>query len=144
MKETELERITDIDVEKEVVNALERVGSQAICDIEKECGKYVAASVSVIGRMMPKALEVVYEILDGSHKNKAGDGVRLQAAKYILGVFGVTERRKVEHEHTDKDLPNKKLLIEEFKNELRKADEHRRLSGGDQETSETAILLEPL
>lgn len=133
-------------IKEEVDLALERIEGKALADIEKECSKYVAASVAVIGRMMPKALEVIYEIMNGNKKSNS-DATRLQAAKYVLGVFGVTERRKVEHEHTDKDLPNKKHLMEEFTNELRKElgkVEHKSIAGGNKESQEEPILIKPL
>ena len=48
----------------EIEKALLEVRKDAIEEVKSEVQEYVVGSVAVLARMMPKALEVVYEVMD--------------------------------------------------------------------------------
>lgn len=76
-------------------------------------------AIPVLGGMVPEALKKVYSIMQNGSKEES---VQLRAALFILGVFGITDKKKVEvPDEADPKNGATKQLIEELTNEFRKS-----------------------
>lgn len=80
----------------------------------------------VLGDMLPDAAGAIYDSLVG----EKCDRVRFDSAKWILGVFGISDKRQqIEVTHKDGDIASKKKIMEDLKDEFRRSLESAQFGG---------------
>lgn len=131
------------EIYQEIEGIRERSVRGILDDIVGKGEEYGLKAMGVMAEMVPDAAETVYEVMKFGESK---DQVRLKAAMFVLGIFGVSEKKQVEVTHRDGDAGDKKKLMEDLKNEFRRQIERaqfersKRVSQGDEEG---AILIEP-
>lgn len=81
--------------------------------------------------MLDKSVDVIEEILDGQTLDVNNqNATRFKAATFNLGVFDISPTKKSEVVSKDGDLPEKALLLEQLREEMRRQVEAGRSESG--------------
>lgn len=108
------------EVRDEIVELRTLGVEYAVNEIMAETHKRAAGALAILSKLLPDAIEVVYEALREGDENNIKvklNPQKLKAAEFVLGVFGISGKRKVEITHKDED---NKALMEELRNEFKR------------------------
>lgn len=100
----------------EVVDAM-------VVEAERKAGQVLG----ILGEMLPDAAEAVYRALSSDDPVDLNPQ-KLKAAQFVLGVFGISDKKRIEVTHKTGDRDK---MMEDLKSEFRKQIEKSQLRGAE-------------
>ena len=109
-------------VHPEIRGKLEKIGNRSVKKaseaIVEEVNDKIFEAVEILSDMIPSALSCVYDILN-KEEVTSGDKIKLNASQMVLGVFGISEKKKLEVTRKS-GIEDKGNLMKELKDEFRR------------------------
>ena len=109
----------DQEVKKQIDGIRSRGRPKLLEELKEETQERVTEALEVMGNMVPKALGCINDILSKGDV-MAGDRTRLQAAQIVLGVFGISEKKKLEVTRKEVGNGEESGVLNELKREFRR------------------------
>lgn len=111
--------IGSLESRKDMIDKIDSIRSsvarRALGEIMVTANDIVAASLEAMTEIVPEAVQTIHDVM---RYGTRGDSVRLKAALEVLGIFGVSAKKKIEVTRKDGDILLKKDMMNEFQQEV--------------------------